>query len=157
MVRLFDICVTHSEYSFVPRVIQIELDHCDPRLGVDISPFTYAYYLTFLCYHGLGQYDNRDRALRQLVDSVNDDERCGVFLYHSYNIVGHCLLIAGYVEMARDMFLGSVRYTQLGPAFDKYNAAYKYLSLMWLNVRLCENLLINVTTESLLSKLPVMF
>ena len=126
---LLDMEITHSEYSFVPRAIQIELDHCDPSVGVDISPFIYAYYLMFLCYHGLGQYDNRDRALRQLVDTANDTERCGVALHHSYNIAGHCLLMAGNVDMARDMFLESVRFTHPS-VLDKYNAAYKYLSLM---------------------------
>ena len=129
---LFDIDITHNEYYFVPRAIQTELDHCDPDFGVDVSPFTYAYYLMFLCYHGLGQYDDRDRALRQLADTVNDRERCGAFRHHSYNITGHCLLIAGCVDMARDMFLISAQFTHSRrlPIFDKYNAAYKYLSLM---------------------------
>ena len=129
---LFDMHITHSEYSFVPRAIQIELDHCDRRVAVRISPFTYSYYLMFLCFLGLGQYDDRDRALRQLVDTVNDKERCGVFRYHSYNIAGHCLLMAGCVDMARDMFLKSAQFTHSRriPIFDKYNAAYKYLSLM---------------------------
>ena len=127
---LLDMNITHHEYSFVPRAIQIELDHCDPSLGVKISPFTYAYYLMSLCYHGLGQYDNRDRALRQLVDIVNDRERCGVRRHHSYNIAGHCMLKAGYMELARDMFLESVRFTQEDPVVDKYNAVYKYLSLL---------------------------
>ena len=72
---LFDMCITLNEYYFVPRAIQIELDNCDPDVGVYISPFLYAYYLMFLCYHGLGQYDNRDCALRLLVDTVNDRER----------------------------------------------------------------------------------
>ena len=124
---LFDMHITHSEYSFVPRAIQIELDHCDPITGVRISPFTYAYYLMFMCYHGLGQYDDRDRALRQLVDTVSDNERCGVRRYHSYNIAGHCLLMAGYVEMAWDMFLESARFTRPSSVLDKYNAVYKYL------------------------------
>ena len=86
----------------------------------------------FLCYHGLGQYDNMDRALRQLVDTVNDDERCSIFRHHSCNIAGHCMLMAGYVEMARDIFLKSAQFTHCGPshALDKYNSAYKYLSLM---------------------------
>ena len=127
---LFDIHITHSEYSFVPRAIHIELDYCNPDIGVCISPFTYAYYLMFLCYHGLGQYDNRDRALRQLVDTVNDRERCSVFRHHSYNIAGHCMLMAGYLDMARNMFLESAQLTQQYPVFDKYNAVYKYLSLM---------------------------
>ena len=59
----FDMNITHSEYSCVPRAIQIEVDYCDPTFGVVlISPFTYAYYLMFLCFLGLGQYDDRDRA-----------------------------------------------------------------------------------------------
>ena len=127
---LFDMNIIPSEHSFVPRAIQIELDHCDPSVGVDISPFIYAYCLMFLCYHGLGQYDNRDRALRQLVDTVSDEERCGVFTDYSYNIAGHCLLMVGDVDLARDMFLRSAQFTQLSRASDKYNAAYKYLSLM---------------------------
>ena len=128
---LFHMRIYHSQYSFVPRAIQIEIDYCDPLIGVLISPFIYAYYLMFLCYHGLGQYDNRDRALRQLVDTVKDRERCG-FIHHSYNIAGHCLLMAGNVEMARNMFLESAQFThrRRRPAYDKYNAAYKYLSLM---------------------------
>ena len=84
----------------------------------------------FLCYHNLGQYDNRNRALRQLVDTANDRERCGLRRHHSYNIAGHCMLMAGYVDMAWDMFLKSVRFTQPDPVIDKYNAVYKYLSLM---------------------------
>ena len=130
---LFDMCITLNEYYFVPRAIQIELDNCDPDVGVYISPFLYAYYLMFLCYHGLGQYDNRDCALRLLVDTVNDRERCGAGRHHSYNIAGHCMLMAGYVEMARDMFLKSAQFThnpRISCVFDKYNAAYKYLSLM---------------------------
>ena len=127
---LFDMTITHSEYLFVPRAIQIELDHCDPRFGVDISPFIYAYYLMFLCYHVLGQYGDRDRALRQLVDTVNDGERCGARMHHSFNITGHCMLMAGYVDMARFMFLESTRFTRPSKAFHKYNAAHKYFSFM---------------------------
>ena len=129
---LTDMFFTPEQYPFLPRAIQIELCYCAKRFGVFISPFTYAYYLMFLCYHGLGQYDNRDRALRQLVDTDNDRERRSALRYHSYNIVGHCMLMAGNVEMARNMFLESAQFTHSCPlpAFDKYNSAYKYLSLM---------------------------
>ena len=129
---LVDMYFTTEEHSFLPRAIQIQLQYCDPKWGIRISPFIYAYYLMFLCYHGLDQYDNRDRALRQLVDTVNDRERCGVYIDHSYNIVGHCMLMAGYVDMALNIFLESAQFTHSmpAPAFDKYNAAYKYLSLM---------------------------
>ena len=80
-----------------------------------------------LCYHGLGQYDSRHRALRQLVDTVNDEERCCVVRNNSYNIAGHCMLMAGHVEMAKRIFLLSVKMTHMlpSPAYDKYNSAYK--------------------------------
>ena len=129
---LRDMHFTPEEYRFLPRAIQIELRYCYKRFGVFISPFAHAYYLMFLCYHRLGQYDNRDRALRQLVDTVNDRERRGIAQHHSYNIAGHCMLMAGNVEMARNMFLESVQFThsRQSPAYDRYNSAYKYLSLM---------------------------
>ena len=127
---LFDMRINLSDYSFMPRAIQIELDYCDPTMGISISPFTYMYYLVFLCYNGLGQNDDRDRALRQLVDTVNDDEMCGLRRHHSFNIAGHCMLMAGYE--ARGLFEKSAQFTHTlrSRVFDKYNAAYKYLSLM---------------------------
>ena len=67
--------ISRKQYNFVTRAIQIELYYSDCNIGVWLSPFTYAYYLMFLCYHGLCQFDNRDRALRQLVETVNDEER----------------------------------------------------------------------------------
>ena len=84
----------------------------------------------FLCYHGLGQYDNRDRALNQLVDTVNDPQRRGNICHHSYNIAGHCMLIAGHAEIARESFLESAHLThQIHPIINKHNAAHYYLSL----------------------------
>ena len=129
---LIDMLFTHEEYPFLPRAIQVELCYCPKKIAVFISPFTYAYYLMFLCYHGLGQYDDRDRALRQLVDTVNDAERCSIARYHSYNIVGYCMLIVGNLEMARNIFWKSAQFTHRSRThvLDKYNSAYKYLSLM---------------------------
>ena len=129
---LTDMILTPQEYPFLPRAIQVDLCYCQKRIGVCISPFTYAFYLMFLCYHELGQYDNRDRALRQLVDIVYDRERCSFWRHHSFNIAGHCMLMAGYEEMAKTLFLESAQFTHSlpSPAFDKYNSAYKYLSLM---------------------------
>ena len=128
---LFNICIKTEHFSFVPRAIKIELIYCERGVGVRVSPFTYAYYLMFLCYHGLRQYDNRDRALRQLVDTVSDDSRCSVIRFQSYNIVGHCMLVAGYTEMARRMFLKSVQFSHgVHPFVDKHNPAYFYLSCM---------------------------
>ena len=131
---LFDIMISQGDYQFVPRAIQIEIFYSDPFTVVQFSPFTYAYYLMFLCYEGLGRYAKRDRALLQLVETVHSSDRCSYMRHHSYNIAGHCLLVAGHVDIARDMFLKSVQFThcQRGLAHlnDRYNAAYHYLSYM---------------------------
>ena len=126
---LFDIIISEADYNFMPRAIQIELFNCTTT--VCISPFTFAYYLMFLCYQGLGQYDNRDWALSKLVDSVNNPQRCSTLAYHSYNIAGHCLLQAGQVDLARTLFLKSIEFTSnLVKVLDNHNSAYHYLSYM---------------------------
>ena len=128
---LIDIYMTQKDYDFVPRAIQIELNYCDPEMGILISPFTYAYYLMFLSYDGLEQYDNRDRALRQLIDTVNDNEKSTAFQNTECNITGHCLLMTGQLDMARDFFVRSAQISKrVSSVFDKYNAAYIYLSHM---------------------------
>ena len=110
---LFDLCMFQDDFPFVPLAVQIELLHRDPSLSTRISPFIYANYLMFLCYHELGQYENRDRALHQLVDTLNNLQRCGLATNHSNNIVGHCMLMAGNKEMARDIFSRSILFTPL--------------------------------------------
>ena len=124
---LFNIMISRADYECVPRAIQIEIFYSDPDFGIDFSPFTYAYYLMFISYHGLGQFDRRDNALRQLVDTVNDKERCCVLRQFSYNVAGSCLLFVGQTYTAQDLFLKSIHYTH-GTPYDEYNSAYHYLS-----------------------------
>ena len=113
----------------LPSAIRVELSVCD-NYGVRVSPFVFAYYLMFLCHHQLHQYDDRDRALRLLVDTVKNPEQCGP--YHCANIAGHCLLLAGRRDRAREMFIISYQFTQTRPPLDKYNSAVLYLhSLQW--------------------------
>ena len=125
---LFDIRISLEDLPFVPLAVQIERYYSDSTAIIDLSPLTYAYYMMFLCYQGLGQYDNRDRALRQLVDTANDGKRSGTWRHLSYNIAGHCLLITGRVDMARTLFLKSAQFTNIYQVLDKYNSAYHYLS-----------------------------
>ena len=112
----------------LPLAIQIELRFADRVIFV--SPFIFAYYLMFLCYHELRHYDDRDRALRQLVEVVNNPQQHGSWQHHSLNIAGHCLLMAGKTSQARDMFIRSFRITMRNPPFYKYNSALHYLSYM---------------------------
>ena len=125
---LLDVSVAKAQSEAVPLAIQIELYFRNTYLNhIYLSPFTCLYYLLFLCYHELHQYDNRDRALRQLVDVTNNDKQCGQFYYHSYNIAGHCLLVAGEIDRARYMFSQSFAITMLNPPMDKFNSAFWYL------------------------------
>ena len=109
---LFDLYFHKNQTENLPLAIQIELNHCDDILGVSISPFTCAYYLTFLCYHKLKQIENRDRALSMLVDVVGNNMQCGRWKNISYNITGHCLMLVGHRNRAREMFIRSLQCTQ---------------------------------------------
>ena len=123
---MFDLIIMPSDIEMVPAAIQIELTHCDKEYGVRVSPFVCAYYLMFLNYHVLHQFENRDRALRQLVDTVSNQEQCGSLRWFSYNIAGHCLLHVGLYERARDMFIRSYHSTYNSP-HHRFNSARLYL------------------------------
>ena len=110
----------------VPLAVHVELSFCDEIPGVYISPFIFAYYLMFLCHHELHQYDDRDRALGLLLDTVNNPEQRGHICHHSLNIAGHCLLLAGQRDRAREILIASYQATQ-GSPYHKYNSAGHYL------------------------------
>ena len=74
---LFDLIIMPADMEMIPDAIQIELTHCDKMFGVYLSPFVCAYYLMFLNYRALRQYENRDCSLRQLIEAVNNREQCG--------------------------------------------------------------------------------
>ena len=120
---LFDLRIMPLHMDMVPAAIQIELKHCDDDEGILLSPFVCAYYLMFLIYCGLRQYDNRNRALRQLIDVVNNPEQHGHYRFHSYNIAGHCLLSVRETEQAREMFMRSYQFTLPDHRFHRYNSA----------------------------------
>ena len=116
----------HMLYNInLPLAVREEISFCDEIIGVDVSPYVFAYYLMFLSHHELHQFDDRDRALRLLVDTVNNPEQRGP--YQCLNIAGHCLLLAGLRDRAREIFITSYLATQRKPPFNKYNSAAKYL------------------------------
>ena len=115
--------------DIVPLAIQIELYFCDPSCGVQVSPFICTYYLQFMCFHQMQQYDKRDRVLKELIEVATNIHvlQCGQRPFISLNIAGHCLLIAGRRNQARDMFDMSYELTQMVPPYHKYNSAQWYL------------------------------
>ena len=110
--------------ELMPLGIKIELYFT--HTIVILSPFTCIYYLQFMCYHEMGQYDRRDRTLQQLTEVATDFERCGNPLT-TCNITGHCLLLAGKTDLARQMFNLSNLVSKFNPPLDKYNSAMWYL------------------------------
>ena len=130
---LRDLIVEKRMAEIMPLAIRVELFVIDCNIKVVcLSPFICLYYMMFMCYHNLGQYDNRDRALRQLIDVANNYDQSGRMPHHSFNIAGHCLLIAGDIVRARRMFFTSYMLTHDCPPFDKFNAApwYMYESVL---------------------------
>ena len=123
---LFDLHFSKQCTDNVPLAIQIELYFSDIINGAQISPFAFTYYMMFVCYHELRQYDDREQVLRQLAEVVNNPEQCGNCRHHSYNLVGHCLLVAGKIHRARDMFRESYKFTRNTP-LKNYNSASWYL------------------------------
>ena len=124
---MLNLHITKNEITSMPHAIQIELSCCDLAIGVNLSPYTCAFYLMFLCHHELREFEQRDNALRQLIDITNDQEQVGVIPHHSFNLAGHCLLMAGETTRARDMFLRSYHHGISLPPHDKYNSAVYYL------------------------------
>ena len=105
MAWVFDLVFSKGQIETLPLAIQIELHFCGGFTHpLVVSPFVCLYYVMFVCHHQLRQYDERDRALRRLVDIVNDPDQNGVHVFHSFNIAGHCLVIAGERHRAREMF-----------------------------------------------------
>ena len=127
---LTDIKFPNYMSEILPLGILIELYFRDTEYSqynkVYLSPYTCARYLTFLCYNELHQYENRNCALRQLIDNANNAEQCSAFIHHSYNITGHCLLIAGEIDRARNMFKRSLRIRMPVPL--KKNSAKWYIT-----------------------------
>ena len=118
----------HMSYNInLPAAVRVELSVCDEVWGIRVSPFVFAYYLMFLCHHELHQYEDRDRALRLLVDTVYNPEQRGAFYYHSLNIAGHCLLLAGRTDCAWELFTLSYQLSQTVPPLHKYNSVLLYL------------------------------
>ena len=101
---MFDLYLTKGIADVVPLAIQIELYFSDPTFYIQISPLTCTYYLQFLCYHRMCQYDSRNRALQQLIELLTNKEQIKDETYDSANIAGHCLLLAGDRAQAWEMF-----------------------------------------------------
>ena len=127
---MFHMNFTKDIIYSLPLAIQIEL--CFSYFGIELSPFTCAYYLQFLCYHDLHQYYNRDRALQQLLDfvakTIASDRKINAFKpFAELNIAGHCLLLAEKMAEAHEMFYMSSYILSQRLSYEQ-NSAHWYLT-----------------------------
>ena len=134
-ICLLPFLVNKDLVHVMPLAIQIEAYFFlrGIKVVMPLSPYVCVYYLMFFCYHKLHLYDERDCALRQLVDVANNELQSGPEQYHSDNITGHCLLIAGMKDQAYDFFIRSYQSTKQRPPFDKHNSAFYYLNFFFNN------------------------
>ena len=132
---MFHLFFIQDMADVVPLAIQIELYFNDPVLTFDLSPLSFTYYLQFLCYHSMRQYDSRKSALLQLIEQLTENEPITLNeTYHKCNIAGHCLLLAGERALAWEMFNKSYQLTQWYPEYHKYNSVVWYLqNCFWTN------------------------
>ena len=136
---MFELSLRKNMTEMTPLAIQIELYFSDRFAFISLSPFTCTYYLQFLCYHQMCQYDSRNCALQQLIDVLNYSDYCGIQFYNTLNIAGHCLLLSGQRARAWEMFNESYQHTQRNPPLHKYNSALWYLqNYCWTTI--CETL-----------------
>ena len=126
---LLDFVVDTEMFQFMPLAIQIELNFCNAihRKSIYLSPFMCAYYLMFLCYHELHQYNERNRTLDELVNVAKDPIQCHDSQDHCLNIAGHCLYLAGIPDGALDKFMRSLQTGLVNPVDGKYNSAIHYI------------------------------
>ena len=124
---MFNLRLNKDMIDALPLAFQIEL--CFRQIGVWISPFTCAYYLQFMCYHRMQQYDERDRALEHLLQAlVNLEQRGDPYtLCTSLNIAGHCSLLAGMRTVAQLAFCASIRQMQSIQSCFHCESAFWYL------------------------------
>ena len=121
---MFDLRLNKDMMDALPLAFQIELYFCER--DVETSPFICAYYFQFMCFHMMQRFDERDPSLEQLMQVVFNREQCGDH-FTSFNIAGHCLLLAGKTDQARKMFNALCLVTQVNPLYGNSQSALWYL------------------------------
>ncbi|XP_033753786.1 uncharacterized protein LOC117337106 [Pecten maximus] len=90
--------ILRSNYDFFPSQLHDELTKCINE--VPIPPLPYAIFLTFLCYHELGDTRRRDSALVHLRAVKYDKEQGGDLHWIVHNLLGICYEMVGDTHRA---------------------------------------------------------
>ncbi|XP_060075532.1 uncharacterized protein LOC132555196 [Ylistrum balloti] len=95
-----EICVSDFEFKqndlcFCPPQLHPEFRSCVRGTTLLIPPLPYAVFLSFLCYHELGDIRRRDAALIHLRIVKYDKKQGGSYYWIVHNLLGICYEIAG--------------------------------------------------------------
>ncbi|XP_033754759.1 uncharacterized protein LOC117337758 [Pecten maximus] len=95
--------------QFCPSQLHVELEGIDdPTIPLFIPPLPYAVFLSFLCYHKLGDTRRRDAELDHLRDVKYDEQGAGKH-WIVHNLLGICFEIVGDIKMAMREYQESLR------------------------------------------------
>ncbi|XP_021378533.1 uncharacterized protein LOC110466405 [Mizuhopecten yessoensis] len=125
--KIFANIIFFDSKNFYPPHLCLEM--LKDNAYVSIPPLPYAVFLSFLCYHKLGDTIGCDAALHQLIELQHDKERGG----HKYWIV-HTLLGICY-QILRDSHRAIRAYwesAQSKTAFHEWNPAIKRIAVVCL-------------------------
>ncbi|OWF53835.1 uncharacterized protein LOC110445916 [Mizuhopecten yessoensis] len=123
-----EVCASSIRFSqktiqFWPSQLHPELAKINPRCVFSIPPLPYAVFLTFLCYHELGDIRRRDAALCHLRAVKYDEEQGGSQHWIVHNLVGICYEMVGDTRRAireyRDSLGGQQPYQYRNPAMER--------------------------------------
>ncbi|XP_069139007.1 uncharacterized protein [Argopecten irradians] len=126
-----DIKITKNSSRMFPYQLQPELERC--TLGrLTISPVPYAIFLSFLCYHELGDTRRRDKTLTNL-QIIKYDEVQGVRKFWIvHNLIGICYEMVGDISGALREYRASINDQTplqcLNPAKERIARLAKYQS-----------------------------
>ncbi|XP_060065091.1 uncharacterized protein LOC132545418 [Ylistrum balloti] len=100
--------------------LQPEFDELPLHGYIRIPPLPYASFLTFICYHDLGDTRGRDNALRHLIAVKYDDDQGGHLHWIVHTLLGICYQTLGDTSRAIRAYEESLMVETLwNPALDR--------------------------------------
>ncbi|XP_060063717.1 uncharacterized protein LOC132544161 [Ylistrum balloti] len=109
--EVFVTCITflQDHGQFCPSQIRLDVGkYCPNGSMMRIPPLPYAVFLSFLCYHELGDTRTRNTALIELQTVKYDQEQGGSTHYVVHNLLGICFEMVGDKRRALEEYRSSV-------------------------------------------------
>ncbi|XP_033753853.1 uncharacterized protein LOC117337136 [Pecten maximus] len=115
-VGVSDIMFTPDNLQFCPSQLHKEIKQLSSRYPLCIPPLPYAVFLSFLCYHELGDTKRRDTVLTHLRAVKYDEAQGGCKKWIVHNLLGICYEMVGDSRRALREYRDSLHVV----SFDQY-------------------------------------